>query len=105
MAAASSVLAFSGLSIIAQITGVMAGTPFRAPFYLLTRLWQILLSICITVITFKILAGKEAFAVSALSMHQILYSFDAWSISLSCLATGTICLVLLMIYSWLRSST
>jgi len=105
MAAASSVLAFSGLSIIAQITGVMAGTPFRAPFYLLIRLWQILLSICITVITFKILAGKEAFAVSALSMHQILYSFDAWSISLSCLATGAICLVLLMIYSWLRSST
>ncbi len=105
LVAASSILAFSGLSIIAQITGIMTGTPFRARFYVLMRLLQILLSICITITVYMLLAGREILTAGRFSVNQVLYSFDAWSISLSCLAAGALFLVVMMIYSWLCSNS
>ncbi|MDD2619607.1 MAG: sporulation integral membrane protein YlbJ [Syntrophomonadaceae bacterium] len=83
--AVSSILAFSGFSIIAQVMGIVAGIPVRISFYLLSRLLQILISGVISLVSYSIfVAGSEVPSFSVPYQH-ILYSFDAWSYSLYCL--------------------
>ncbi len=84
--AVSSILAWSGLSIIAQVMGIVAGTPVKLSFYIYSRFLQMSLSAIITAIAFKLLAGGQR-SVSSFSLpyYKVLYSFDAWGISLTCL--------------------
>jgi len=103
--AVSIVLAFSGLSIIAQIMGVLAGTPIRLSFYLLSRLIQVGLSLLIT------LAGYNLYICSNQSIHTIsipiekaLYSFNAWHMSLCCMLIGLIIIGIMMIISLIHNT-
>jgi len=95
--AISAILAFSGFSVIAQVMGVMAGSPVRLSFYLTSRLIQTILSLIITTVTYKIIVAPRL-AVEALSIpyYKALYSFNAWQISLTCLAIG-LAVILVMI--------
>ena len=52
--AVSGVLAWSGLSVQAQVMSLLAGTPVRYWFYFKARLLQILLSLGLTVLGFKL---------------------------------------------------
>ncbi len=98
--AVSAVLAFSGFSVIAQVMSVMAGTPVRLSFYLLSRLIQMILSLTITVFTYKaVIAPRSAIGVFTFPYHKVLYSFDAWHVSLSCLLLGLILIGLMMLVS------
>ncbi|MEN6325247.1 MAG: sporulation integral membrane protein YlbJ [Syntrophomonas sp.] len=91
--AVSSILAFSGLSIIAQVMGIIAGVPVRLSFYLLTRLLQILLSGVISLgAYFYLMARNPGVPSFTVPYTQVLYSFDAWSFSLYCLLC---CLVII----------
>lgn len=84
--AVSSILAFSGLSIIAQVMGIVSGTPVRLSFYLLARLLQILFSGVISLAAYYALMAKSPGVPSFTAPYsQVLYSFDAWSFSLYCL--------------------
>lgn len=89
--AVSAVLGFSGFSIIAQVMGIMGGTPVRLSFYLLSRLLQVIFSLLITLLGFTLMAGQGIAIPSAASpAHTILYSIDAWSYSLVAFAAGLI---------------
>ncbi|MDD3878529.1 MAG: sporulation integral membrane protein YlbJ [Syntrophomonas sp.] len=93
--AVSCILAWSGLSIIAQVMGIMVGTPVKLSFYLYSRLLQMFLSVIITAFAYKLLAsGQQSVLSLSLPYHKALYSFDAWSISIACLLA---CLLLLTI--------
>ncbi|HHV15638.1 MAG TPA: sporulation integral membrane protein YlbJ [Gelria sp.] len=97
--AVSAILAFSGFSIIAQVMSIMAGTPVRLSFYLLSRLIQIVLSVVITLLGYKIIVPRLAVSSFTIPYYKALYSFDAWNISLSCLAIGLVLITLMMILS------
>jgi len=97
--AVSAVLAFSGFSIIAQVMSVMAGTPVRLSFYVLSRLIQLTLSLIITAITYKVIACRLAIGAFTIPYYKALYSFDAWSISLTCLVIGSSLMVLMLLVS------
>lgn len=98
--AVSGVLAFSGFSIIAQVMSVMAGTPVRLSFYVLSRLIQITLSLMITLFTYKTLVAPTlAIGAFTIPYYKALYSFNAWNISLSCLVIGLILITLMMLLS------
>jgi sporulation integral membrane protein YlbJ len=97
--AVSIILAFSGLSIIAQVMSIMAGTAVRLSFYALSRLIQIILSLVITLFTYKIIVPHLAVSSFTIPYYKALYSFDAWSISLSCLAIGLILITMMMLLS------
>jgi sporulation integral membrane protein YlbJ len=97
--AVSAILAFSGFSIIAQVMSVMAGTPVRLSFYVLSRLIQITLSLIITAITYKVMASRLAIGAFTVPYYKALYSFDAWSISLTCLVIGASLIALMMLVS------
>lgn len=84
--AVSSIMAFSGFSIIAQVMGIIAGTPVRFSFYLLSRLLQIFLSGVISVTAYYIFMIRSPEVASfSVPYQKVLYSFDAWSFSLYCL--------------------
>ncbi|MGI5911973.1 MAG: sporulation integral membrane protein YlbJ [Syntrophomonadaceae bacterium] len=103
--AISAILAFSGFSVIAQVMSIMAGSPVRLSFYLISRFIQIVLSLFITFLTYKIIISKnqsiEAFSIP---YYKALYSFDAWHVSLFCLAIGLVMIALMMLiglfYCW-----
>ncbi|MGS0764169.1 sporulation integral membrane protein YlbJ [Syntrophomonas curvata] len=98
--AVSAILAFSGFSIIAQVMGVMAGTPVRLSFYILSRLIQVILSLTITIVTYKaVIAPRSAIGAFTIPYYKALYSFDAWHVSLSCLVIGLILIGLMMLVS------
>jgi len=94
----SSILAFSGLSIIAQIMSVVAGTPIRLSFYLLARAIQMVFSIIITYIIYRFFLTNtiSTMTLSSIPIYKVLYSFDAWMFSLYSMLAGFI-LILLMI--------
>jgi sporulation integral membrane protein YlbJ len=100
--AVSIILAFSGFSIIAQVMSIMAGTPVRLSFYMLSRLIQIILSSVITFLTYKIIVPRLAVSSFTIPYYKVLYSFDAWNISLSCLVVGLVLISLMMILSLWR---
>lgn len=98
--AISAILALSGISIIAQVMSIMAGTPVRLSFYLLSRLLQIIMACTITLLTFRLtlLIGIASINVQAIPYYKVLYAFDAWSWALhSMLAAFIIIIVLLFI--------
>lgn len=104
MAAVSSILAFSGFSIIAQVTGLLSDTPVRPIFYLGCRLMQIALSVPITIIAYHCLAASQAVPSLAPALQHALYSFDAWSYALKCLLLALVLLFILLMTSlaWSR---
>lgn len=97
--AASAILAFSGFSIIAQVMSIMAGTAVRLSFYLFSRLIQIILSLAITLLTYKMIVPRLAISSFAIPYYKALYSFNAWNISLVCLLIGLVLITLMMLLS------
>jgi len=96
MLAVTGVLAFSGFSIIAQVTGFLADTPVRPSFYVLARLVQIALALPITFIAYHFLYEPQTVPSMGPALGHALYSFDAWGFSLTCLLLGLSILVLLV---------
>jgi sporulation integral membrane protein YlbJ len=82
LAAVSIVLAFSGLSVIAQIMSIFAGTPARLSFYLSSRLLQMIFSCVITLLGYKYwLSSHVTLPVLTIEPYKFLYSFDALGIA------------------------
>lgn len=97
--AVSSILAFSGLSIIAQVMSIMAGMPVRLSFYLLNRCLQIILSLAITAVVYHFLPVDSISAVSLSTVppiYKALYCCNMWTLSLYGIAAGLICIMLLL---------
>lgn len=97
--AVSCVLAFSGFSIIAQVTGFLADTPVRPIYYLLARLIQMALALPITLIAYKCLYVSRAVPAMGSALAHALYSFDAWGISLICLLMGFAAIFVMILIS------
>ncbi len=91
----SAILAFSGLSIIAQVMSIMAGTTVRWSFYLLSRLVQIVFASLITIIAYRIalLYGLASLQVHSIPYYKILYDFNAWTFSLLFMALAFVLLL------------
>lgn len=99
----SLLLAFSGLSIIAQVMSVIATVPaVRLSFYLKSRLLQMIMSLAFTYIGYH-LFFKSVKYLPAISLpyYKILYGFDAWSFSITCLSIGLCIITILMFISFL----
>lgn len=103
MMAVSMVLAFSGFSIIAQVMGVLAGMPVRLSFYLKSRLLQICFSLLITWTTYRLLFSQGAVFTLGIPIEKVLYSLNAWHISLYCMAASLLIIAIMMILSLYRS--
>ena len=101
LAAVSIILAFSGFSIITQVMSIMAGTAVRLSFYMLSRLIQIMLSLVITLFTYKMIVPHLTVSSFTIPYYKALYSFDAWNISLVCLLIGLVLITLMMLLSLL----
>lgn len=101
----SSILAFSGLSIIAQIMSIMAGTNVRWSFYLLSRFLQVIFSCIITWIAYQIamIWGLASVQVNAIPFYKVLYDFNAWNFSINCLAVAGLILLALTFTALCRS--
>jgi len=100
--AVSAILAFSGFSVIAQVMSFLAGTPIRLSFYLLSRLVQMGFSLVITFLGYHLfIAGKQTIPSFSIPYYKLLYSFDAWSISLYCLILGLGIIAVMMLLSLL----
>jgi len=98
MLAVSSILAFSGFSIIAQVTGILADTPVRPSFYVKARLAQLALSLPLTVLAFRSLVPNQAVTTICYNPGPTaLYSFDAWGLALRCLLAGLALMIILII--------
>lgn len=101
----SAILAFSGLSIIAQVMSIMAGMPVRWSFYILSRLIQVVFSCLITVFAYKIALtyGIGSLQVNCIPFYKVLYAFNAWTFSLTCMAIAGIILISMLILSLFRT--
>lgn len=98
LAAVSIVLAFSGLSVIAQIMGIFAGAPIRLSFYLSSRLLQMLFSCIITLLGYKYWLSHHALLPAiTIEPYKILYSFDALTTAGYSFLCGCMILVILAI--------
>jgi hypothetical protein len=104
MLAVSMILAFSGFSIIAQVMGVLSGMPVRLSFYLKSRLLQVCFSLLLTWTLYPLFFSQEAVSTIAIPLEKILYSLNAWQISLYSMAAGLIIIAVMMIFSLYRSS-
>jgi len=98
----STILAFSGLSIIAQVMSVVAGIPVRLSFYLKTRALQVLLSISITSLIYRLFLEKSIHAMGweTIPLYKILYSFNAWTFSLYSMLLGFIIILIMLGLAW-----
>lgn len=94
--AVSAVLAFSGLCIIAQVMGVMAGTPVRLGFYLKARLVQAGIAVLITAYGYRLWAAVAAPVSHPLLLPSPFYTLHAWRWSLYCMA-----IMLIIMFCWL----
>ena len=94
----STILAFSGLSIIAQVMSIVAGIPVRLSFYLLTRLIQAVLSITITLIVYRFFLANTISTISlpSLPVYKVLYCCNMWTLSLYCMAAGFVLILFMM---------
>ncbi len=101
--AISSLLAFSGLSIIAQVMSVIAQIPIRLSFYLKARLIQVIISVFLTFIGYKFfLYPMQVLPSTALwSYQRIIYGIDAWTFALVSLIIALCIIASLMLISWL----
>ncbi len=102
----STILAFSGLSIIAQVMSIMAGTPVRLSFYLLSRLIQIIISCIITTLAYRIalINGIASLQVNSIPYYKVLYAFNAWNFSLLCMAAAGIIVLAMLLVSMCREN-
>lgn len=103
MLVASTILAFSGLSIIAQVTGLLADTPVRPGFYVFARLIQIALAIPITVIAYCWLPAPQAIPSMSTGIKHALYSIDAWGFSMECLILCLLIMIVLIMIGLLQA--
>ncbi|HRW11982.1 MAG TPA: sporulation integral membrane protein YlbJ [Syntrophomonas sp.] len=94
----SAILAFSGISVIAQVMSIMAGTSIRLSFYLLSRLLQMAMACSITFLAYRLalLTGMAGIQVQAIPYHKVLYAFDAWTWSLYSLLAAFIIIAVLL---------
>lgn len=101
----SAILGFSGLSIIAQIMSIMAGMPVRWSFYMLSRLIQVAFSCLITILAYRValIHGIGSLKVNLIPYYKILYAFNAWTLSLTCMAVAGIILILMLLIASLRT--
>jgi sporulation integral membrane protein YlbJ len=100
----SSILAFSGLSIIAQIMSIVAGTPVRLSFYLWARALQVLLSGAITCVVYRLFLTDSisTMGFAPLPIYKILYSFNAWAFSLYSMLLGIILILIMLGLAWCK---
>jgi len=98
----SSILAFSGLSIIAQIMGIVAGTPVRLSFYLWARALQVLLAGAITCAVYRLFLADSisTMGFAPLPIYKVLYSFNAWAFSLYSMLLGMILILIMLGLAW-----
>lgn len=101
----SSILAFSGLSIIAQIMSIMAGTGARLSFYLLSRLLQVIFACLTTFIAYHMALawGISSVQVNAIPFYKVLYDFNAWSFSIYSMAAAGLMILALIAASFIKS--
>lgn len=100
----SAILAFSGISVIAQVMSIMAGTPVRLSFYLLSRLVQVIIACSITFLTFRLtlLTGIASISVQTIPYYKILYAFDAWTWALKSMLAAFIIITIMLSAAWCR---
>ena len=100
----SAILAFSGLSIIAQVMSIMAGTPVRLSFYLLSRAVQIILACVITFLAYRLalLSGIASLSVQAIPFYKVLYAFDAWTWALKSMLLAFIIIFVMLLAALCR---
>ena len=103
MLAVSMILAFSGFSIIAQVMGVLAGMPVRLSFYLKSRLLQIGFSMLTTWTAYRLFCSQGVVFTIGIPIEKVLYSLNAWHMSLYCMAASLIIIAIMMIFSLYRS--
>ncbi|HWQ76612.1 MAG TPA: nucleoside recognition domain-containing protein [Syntrophomonas sp.] len=102
----SVIIAFSGISVIAQVMSIMAGTPVRLSFYLISRLGQMVITCILTFLAFKValLSGIAVVATQSIPFYKVLYAFDAWTWALrSMLVALLIIFALLVIGSFKKT--
>jgi sporulation integral membrane protein YlbJ len=94
----SIIMGFSGLSVITQVMSIMAGTPVRLSFYLLSRFIQMILSIVITYSGYHLfIKSLQPITTFSIPYYKIMYSLHAWSISLYCLIAAVLIIAILLI--------
>jgi len=100
----SAILAFSGISVITQVMSIMAGTPVRLSFYLLSRLVQVIIACSITFLTFRLtlLTGIASISVQTIPYYKILYAFDAWTWALKSMLAAFIIITIMLSAAWCR---
>jgi len=100
----SAILAFSGLSIIAQVMSIMAGTPVRLSFYLISRIVQLVLACVITLLAYRLALfyGIASLGVQAIPFHKVLYSFDAWTWALKSMLVAFFIIFVMLLSSLCR---
>jgi nucleoside recognition membrane protein YjiH len=97
----SIILAWSGLSIIAQITTILAGMPVRLSFYLGARFLQMTLAAAIvSLILYFVPPSTATVFQPSWPVYKILYSCNAWKISIYSMLTGIILILLLLLVAW-----
>ncbi|MGI5879364.1 MAG: nucleoside recognition domain-containing protein [Syntrophomonadaceae bacterium] len=85
---ASTILSFSGLSIITQVMSVIAEIHIRWSFYLLSRLLQMIIATVITIIGYYLVIINNSVQSFTIPVYKVLYAIDAWSWSIYCFITG-----------------
>lgn len=98
----SIILAFSGLSIIAQVMSVVSTIPVRASFYFKTRLLQMVLSAIFTYIGYQVFLRQQVTPSLAMPYYKFLYHFNVWHFSITCMIISLCIIVVLMIISCLQ---
>jgi len=102
--AVSTILAFSGLSIIAQVMSIVAGIPVRLSFYLMNRFMQAALSITITFFVYRIFLAKTISTISlpSVPVYKVLYCCNVWTLSLYCMAAGFVLILFMISAAWYK---
>ncbi len=98
----SVILAFSGLSIIAQVMSIVAGIPVRFWFYIRARVAQICLSGVIVFLIYKFFGNQsiETLNLGPPFAYKVIYAFDAWMLSIICMFFGILIIFLMLAAVW-----
>lgn len=101
--AVSGVLAWSGLSIQAQVMSIVSGTPVRYVYYIKARLLQILLSLSFTFVGLKLWSANAPQAVAHIppAPAAMPVALDFLQASCQGLFWGIAALLLIGLISWL----
>lgn len=98
----SFILAFSGLSIIAQVMSIVAGIPVRFWFYIRARVAQLCLSGIIVFFIYKFFGNQsiETLSLGPPFAYKYIYAFDAWILSIICMFFGILIIFLMLAAVW-----